>query len=238
MRTRVMAMTPGALAVLIVLAGCQKPPTTPEAAANPANARTAAPAPTPAAPKTWLDYTVPECREPLRQNKVDFGHCLDEKDTKAVARLLDRDMALMSSSDRGVSCNAEDGCKQTVHVKEDDAGNCTAELRYGKLEVSGSKKGRQVVWNLSPPPGQSYDFASPGIGVSPTDPPATGYADATLWWRAANAPSNKQAVLNIELAAPAAGNPRPTFCHYPRVVNRRNPAKLCCPIDPIIINDP
>ena len=133
---------------------------------------------------------------------------------------------------------AEDGtCEANlvVLVNKPSAGKaCQAVVQYDELTVKGFKQGRKLTWTLKDADVKAgYQFKMDADGGMRFITPKGGSAVPLDWWKVG--PTSKNAVVSEVLKTPAAGATA-RLCHYPRVTDPGG--RLCCPIDPIIINEP
>jgi hypothetical protein len=213
-------------------------------------ARAAARAPSGAA-STWLELNHPDCREAL---KVAFPSCLP-KQAVVAELLLKRDPVFyieVAGGGPGTAkpCTASKDCKTPdtdvivkVNVKEE---TCTAQFAYPSLKVSGSAKDKVVIWTLKSDPATTipgtYAYAASGVEFAQRRDPAgklSYMAPATMWSPSAPAASQAEGKMKFKPSAPPHAEYY-SACHYPIVdwtPPKANPIR-CCPIDPIIINEP
>lgn len=195
----------------------------------------------------WLDAHHEHCREALRKA---FPNCTNQK---SVAALLSGPGGLVALSDRLAdrkTCEASSDCsgaKTNVLVKGDEAAKtCTAEFVYSSLTVNRSAKTKDVSWALQVQTGGgSASFVGDGIAFSQRQPPSGTpvYVDPAKLWTPSSSGTTARAVIKDDLLASELQK-NPEFysaCHYP-VVDWTSPKDKtpvrCCPVDPIIINQP
>jgi hypothetical protein len=131
-------------------------------------------------------------------------------------------------------CSWDSTCERVVTITPGTNGRlCTAELPYGSLTVQHQGRSRQVTWVLrSAPRGYGFDQDSAGGFGIRLSKPTSGTSDPGDVWGVVVHTTTRH---TIETKARQKYDMQ-AFCHYPRV--RGPDKKLCCPIDPMIINEP
>ncbi|MBL8305866.1 MAG: hypothetical protein JNM33_04170 [Rubrivivax sp.] len=176
----------------------------------------------------WLAMNHPDCREALESDKELVENCMGNQ--KAVALLGATVLQPMGGND--LSCSGTN-CSYEVKV-DGDGKDCSAAFNYGSVTITGSKPGASIRWELKGNP-TDFDFDK-GYGIQfaqrrGSPPMGTYYPDPALWWKTTTSADNVEA--RVELKHTNKLN----FCHFPRVRHVKT-NRLCCPRDPIIINDP
>lgn len=118
----------------------------------------------------------------------------------------------------------------TVRPAADGDSACVAEVPYSEIAASGAKVSKKLRWALDTKGADAgYRFASPK-GVVLVPPTGSASSPASVWNPSVTSTNRKRVHLKVKKQEAAR------WCHYPQVTDPRG--NLCCPIDPVISNDP
>ncbi len=120
---------------------------------------------------------------------------------------------------------------------------CTATLPYGKLTYKHvnvkDEERRQVTWKLNTTDaGAGYSFAASGPGISLSERTDGHSKEPGKYWAVTTSKSGTEVTAVRHYLHDSYKTSK--FCHYARVFRKREgqPDQLCCPLDPMIINEP
>ncbi len=148
----------------------------------------------------------------------------------------------MGGKDEKCGVDGFDCTNIVVEVKVPPEGSkeiCTAALKYSSLTLrhkeDDASKSKSVTWVLSGQP-KDHFFAQDASGGVALSRPKSGTKEPPDIWKVTEATSTRH-TIEVHTYGRALKAP---FCHYPRVKYKEGTKdeQLCCPLDPMIINDP
>lgn len=178
--------------------------------------------------------THPDCIDPLGKVEELKDHC---SSASLASASVPASLFVAHPAGTGLKgCDADKSCADAKVYVTGNGAACQAALIYRQINVSGSDNGKRLAWTLVAPAGYEFDGAG---GIAFVLPSANApQPDPKKWWEVDPKGSSGTVASMKMLGKPSSDSKlRPRFCHYPRVRHIESKT-LCCPIDPIIINDP
>ncbi|MBL8305865.1 MAG: hypothetical protein JNM33_04165 [Rubrivivax sp.] len=175
-----------------------------------------------------------DCQDGLKA-QAELRHCKDVSWLKATVPLAGPSVM---TADQPRTCEENGNCDAALVVlinQPSGSKTCQSVLQYNELTVKGFKKGKQLTWTIRDADvkaGYRFKEDADGSGMRFLTPKGESTVPGD-WWKVG--PTSQNSVVSEVIKTPGAGVSA-RLCHYPRVTDSKG--NLCCPIDPIIINDP